>query len=284
MSTMSATGRGRSVGRQARRASGRAARSDWVEKAGRIGHVAKAASYALIAVLALQVAFGNRGQTSDREGVLREVASQSFGTFALWALAVGFAAYAFWQFVRAALDRSGDGTDTKGLAKRAQHAVIGVIYVASAAAAVSLAQGSSSGSGGNERAETARVLEWPGGQWIVGIVGVALAAYGVANVWKAKTQKFRKDLDEGRMSPTMRTWSTRSGVLGHAARGTVFAMVGFFLAKAAVEYDPDEAIGIDGALAKLADQSYGMVLLALVAAGLLAYAVFCLVQARYRRV
>jgi hypothetical protein len=268
----------------ARRAGRRAAGSDWVETAGRVGHVAKAVSYALIAILALQVAFGDRGQVSDRQGVLREVASQSFGTFALWALAIGFGAYAFWQFVRAALDRDNDGTDAKGLAKRAEHAVIGAVYAASAVAAASLAQGSSSGSGGNERAETARVLEWPGGRWIVGIVGVALAAYGVANVWKAKTQRFRKDMDEGRMSPTMRTWSVRSGILGHAARGTVFAMVGFFLAKAALEYDPDEAIGIDGALAKLAAQSYGTVLLGLVAAGLLAYAVFCLVQARYRRV
>ena len=281
MSTMSAGGSHRA---SARRAGRRAARSDWVETAGRVGHVAKAVSYALIAILALQVAFGDRGQVSDREGVLREVASQSFGTFALWALAIGFGAYAFWQFVRAALDRDNDGTDAKGLAKRAEHGVIGAVYAASAVAAASLAQGTSSGSGGNERAETARVLEWPGGRWIVGIVGVALAAYGVANVWKAKTQRFRKDMDEGRMSPTMRTWSVRSGILGHAARGIVFAMVGFFLAKAALEYDPDEAIGIDGALAKVAAQSYGTVLLGLVAAGLLAYAVFCLVQARYRRV
>jgi len=64
----------------------------------------------------------------------------------------------------------------------------------------------------------------------------------------------------------------------------VFALVGIFLIKAAVEYDPDEAIGIDGALRKLAEQTYGTVLLGVVAAGLLAYAVFCFVQARYRRV
>jgi hypothetical protein len=270
-----------------RRAAGgavnRAGQHDWVEKAGRIGHIAKAISYGLIAILALQVAFGQGGETTDRQGVLREVAGKSFGTAALWALAIGFAAYAFWQFVRAVLDRDGDGTDAKGLAKRGQHALIGAIYTASAVAAVSLAIGSRSGSGGSEKEETARVLEWPGGQWIVGIVGVALFAYGLANVWKAKTQKFRKDLNEGQMDPTVRTWSTRSGVIGYAARGVVFALIGFFLTKAAVEYDPDEAIGIDGALRKLADQTYGTWLLGLVAAGLLAYAVFCVVQARYRR-
>lgn len=283
MSNVSAAGSWRRA-RTARRARSRAKHSPWVERAGRIGHVAKAVSYALIAVLALQVAFGERGRPRDRQGVLREVAGKPFGTGALVALAVGFLGYALWQFVRAALDRGNDGNDPKGLAKRAEHAVIGVIYTASAIAALSLALGSRSSSSGNERAETARVLDWPFGQWLVGGVGVALVAYGVVNIAKAKTQSFRKDLREDEMRREVRTWAIRSGVLGHAARGLVFALVGFFLAKAAVEYDPDEAIGIDGALAKLAHQTYGTWLLASAAVGLLAYAVFCLVQARYRRV
>jgi hypothetical protein len=259
--------------------------SAWFAWAGRIGHIAKAVSYAAIAVLALQVAFGDRAEPQDREGVLRELAGQPFGGTVLWVLAVGFGAYALWQFVRAFLDRSRDGSDAEGLAKRAHHLGVGVIYVASTVAAVSLARGSGSGgTGSNEKAETATVLEWPAGRWIVGAVALGLLVYGAYNLVKAKNQKFRKDLDESGMSPTVRTWTTRSGSIGHAARGVVFALVGFFLAKAAWEYDPDEAVGIDGALARLAHRSYGTWLLAAVALGLLAYAVFCLVQARYRRV
>jgi phosphate/sulfate permease len=75
-----------------------------------------------------------------------------------------------------------------------------------------------------------------------------------------------------------------TGVAGHVARGAVFGLVGVFLAKAAIEYDPNEAVGIDGALAKLVQQPYGPWLLGLVAAGLIAYAVYCLVEARYRRI
>lgn len=275
---------GADAARRARSSGQRAAKGSAVEVAGRVGHVAKGVSYALIAILALQVAFGQRGQTSDREGVLREVASQPFGTAALWIMAAGFLGYAIWEFARAILDRRNEGSDAKGLAKRAKCAVVGAIYVASAVAAVALAMGSSSGSGGNEKAETAKVLDWPAGQWIVGIVGVTLAVYGIANVWKAKTQKFTRDLDDHRMNETTRTWAVRSGIAGHAARGVVFTIVGVFLTKAAYEYDPKEAVGIDGALAKLADHSYGTWLLGAVAIGLLAYAVFCLVQARYRRV
>jgi hypothetical protein len=258
--------------------------SPWVERAGRIGHVAKGISYILIAVLALQVAFGDRRRTSDRQGVLREIAGEPFGTGVLIALAVGFFGYALWQFVRTFLDRSDDGSGPKGLAKRTHHAVVGAIYVASGVAAVSLAVGSQSGTKGNERAETAHVLDWPLGQWVVGIVGLVLVVYGLYNAYKATTEKFRKDLREGEMGDEMRTGAVWFGVFGHAARGVVFVMVGFFLTKAAVEYDPEEAIGIDGALAKLADQTYGTWLLSAVALGLLAYGLFCLVQARYRRV
>lgn len=50
------------------------------------------------------------------------------------------------------------------------------------------------------------------------------------------------------------------------------------------EYDPQEAIGLDGALSKLAAESYGTLLLGTAAAGLLAYGAFCFVQARYRQI
>jgi hypothetical protein len=74
------------------------------------------------------------------------------------------------------------------------------------------------------------------------------------------------------------------GVVGLLARGVVFGLIGAFLIKAAAEYDPREAIGLDGALQKLARQTYGEWLLGLTAAGLVAYAIFCLVEARHRRV
>jgi hypothetical protein len=68
------------------------------------------------------------------------------------------------------------------------------------------------------------------------------------------------------------------------ARTVVFGLVGWFLIKAAWEYDPQEAIGLDGALSKLAAERYGPVLLGIAAAGLFAYGCFCFVQARYRQI
>jgi Domain of Unknown Function (DUF1206) len=261
-----------------------AAQSDWVERAGRIGLVAKGVSYALIGVLALQIPLGEGGQATDRAGVLRQLATESWGAAALWALAAGFAAYAGWRLVDALLDRQNEGTEPKGLAKRAKSFVIGVIYLASAVLAVSLVTSSSTSTGGDEKAETAKVLDWPAGRWIVLAVGVALLAEGAYNLYRAATRKFRERLNEHEMHGAVRPWAIGSGVLGHAARGVVFGLIGIFLAKAAIEYDPNEAIGVDGALLKVADAAYGTLLLGLVAAGFVAYAVYCLVEARYRRI
>ena len=71
---------------------------------------------------------------------------------------------------------------------------------------------------------------------------------------------------------------------GHVARFVIFGLIGVFVTKAAIDYDPTEAIGLDGALQKLAHQSYGPWLLGLTAAGLVCYGIYCLVDARYRDV
>ena len=71
---------------------------------------------------------------------------------------------------------------------------------------------------------------------------------------------------------------------GHLARGAVFGIVGIFLIRAALDYNPSKAVGLDGALAKLANHSYGSWLLGVVAAGLVSFAIYSLSDARYRRI
>ena len=274
METVTARGAGRA-----------AAHSDWIEKAGRVGLVAKGVSYALIGFLALQVALGQRGSTEDRQGILRELASEPWGAAALVALAIGFGAYALWCLANGLFDRQRKGHDAGGLATRAKSLGLAILYGATAVAAVMLVRSaSSSAAGGDEQQETARVLEWPAGRWIVLAVAAGFLGYGVYNVYRGATTKFREVLYEHQMSEAVKPWAIGAGVVGHTARGVVFAIIGLFLGKAAIEYDPDEAVGIDGALLKLAEQPYGQALLGLVAAGLIAYAIYCAVEARYRDV
>jgi hypothetical protein len=86
------------------------------------------------------------------------------------------------------------------------------------------------------------------------------------------------------MGATIRHWYTRTAVVGFLARAVVFGLIGIFLIKAAVDYNPRKAVGLDGVLAKLVHQSYGSALLGVVAGGLIAFAIYSLADARYRRI
>jgi hypothetical protein len=86
------------------------------------------------------------------------------------------------------------------------------------------------------------------------------------------------------MSPRVRAWIKRAGTLGHLARMLVFGLVGSFLITAAVDYNPNKAVGLDGALAKVDHAAYGPYLLAVVAAGLVAFGIYSVSDARYRRI
>ena len=259
------------------------AQSPWVERLGRLGLVAKGVLYGIVGALALAIPLGVGGKATDRQGALRSVASVPLGEVLLLALGIGLAGYAVWRFAQAFLDRDGDGNGLKGLAKRIGYLGRGLLYAASAFVAFSIVGGLGSG-GSNEREETARVLDLPLGRWIVAAVGAGFLVAGGYNLYRSLTGKFRKHLREEEMCGTERGWTVVVGVIGHAARAVVFGLIGLFLARAAWQYDPSEAIGIDGALRTVAEQPYGEVLLAAVAAGLLAYGFYCLVQARYREV
>lgn len=254
-----------------------------MEGGGRLGLAAKGVSYVLVALVAAQVALGGGGNPEDREGALQAVGDEPFGAVLLGLLAVGFAGYALWRFTQAFLDRDGEGSGMKGVGKRLGSLGKGLLYSALCVICVSILFGSGTG-GGDEQQATARVLDLPLGRWLVGAVGAGFLIAAAYNAFRGLTRKFEDDLRTGRLDRSQRRVVTVSGVIGHLARTVVFGLVGWFLIKAAWEYDPQEAIGLDGALSKLAAESYGALLLGIAAAGLLAYGFFCFVQARYRQI
>lgn len=262
----------------------RAGRSPWVERLGRLGLVAKGALYAVVGILALEVAFGVGGESPDRGGALRTIAEQPFGKWLLILLAAGLAGYAAWRLAQAILDRDAEGERPTGLAKRAGNLAKAGWYGVLCGLTVSTLLGSGSGGGGNERQTTAGVFDRPGGRYVVYAAGLAFVVAAAFNAWRALTCKFNDKLETGSMGDAEATAATAVGILGHLARTAVFGLIGLFLLRAAWEFDPRRARGLDGALLELSQQPYGTFLLGAVAAGLLAYAAYCLVQARYRRI
>jgi hypothetical protein len=260
----------------------------WYAWVARGGLVAKGASYAIVGILALQVAFGEGGKATSRQGALATVAQNGLGKVLLVLLLVGFAAYALWRLVAAYAERD-EGGDATGKAKtwgkRAGYAGRGLIYAGLTYTTIKILSGSAEQSENQEaKSTTAGVLDWPAGRWIVALVGLGIVGAGAWNAYRGVSLKFEDEWRLGQMSSTERRWGARAGFAGHLARGAVFGLIGVFLVKAAIEYDPDEAIGLDGALQKLAEASYGPVLLGITAAGLVCYAVYCIADARYRDV
>jgi uncharacterized membrane protein YidH (DUF202 family) len=264
-----------------------AARGTWGRRLARAGLAAKGVTFGLVAVLALAVAFGKRGNLEDRPGALQTLAETGAGRFLIAALAVGLAGYAFWRFAQAALGEKLESGEDVSVLKRIGYVGQGLIYAWLCVMCATLVfqadeAGSGGGGGQGEDRATRIALEQPLGRYLVIAVGLGILGAALFNLYRALTAKFREELKEEQMGPNERRWYTVLGVAGHLARAVIFGLAGLFLVRAAWEYDPNEAIGLDGALAKLAQADYGQLLLGCTAAGLLAYGAFCFVQARYR--
>ncbi|MEV6764050.1 DUF1206 domain-containing protein [Streptomyces sp. NPDC051105] len=279
MATGSATARGRGEAR-------RAANSKAVAAAARAGFVARGVIYALIGVLSLRIAFSGGGKQADRGGAIAEIAQKPFGTVLLWLLGIALAGMALWRLSEAAFGQAGpDGTKPS---KRAMAAGRSVFYGFVAYSVLSYAAGDkSSGSGSSDKNSqdvTAKALEWPGGQWIVGVAGAVVTAAGIWIAVRAVRRKFEKHLRMSEMSLKVRKVVVFLGVFGGTARGVVFATAGCFAIAAAVQHEPGKAKGMDDTLRTFADTPAGPWLLALIAVGLMAFGVFSWANARWRDV
>ena len=259
----------------------------WVERLARAGYAAKGTVYIVIGVLAVMAAWTGRGKTTDSQGALVSIAQNPVGRFLLILVAAGLAGYALWRFVEAGLDSENEGSDAKGFATRVGFILSGGVYSVLAYTALKLFMGTAQqgeGGGGGMQDGTARVLAMPFGQGLVGLVGLAVIGLGLAQIVRGYKAKFQKQLQLNELSPTAQKWAVISGRVGHIARGIVFMIVGGFLINAAWHADPQKAKGLGSALDLLAQQSYGLWLMGIVAAGLVAYGVFMFVEARYRRI
>jgi hypothetical protein len=259
----------------------------WYAVLARTGLVAKGISFGLVGALAVKLAVGDGGKATSRQGALQELAHHSFGRVVLIALALGFAAYALWRFVQAFAETpSAEDSAAKCWGKRCGYVGRGLIYAGLTYSSLKILGGSGGGESQDAKAHhsTAVVLKWPAGTWIVGAAGIALIGVAFWNLYRGLSRKFEDKWRVARLTPVVRRWGARAGVVGHVARFVVFGLIGVFVTRAAIDYNPSDAIGLDGALRKLAHASYGPWLLGVTAGGLIAYGVFCLVDARLRDV
>jgi hypothetical protein len=270
--------------REAEAAGEQVARTDAFEWLARGGLVARGVVYVIIGVLAVKLALGDGGDATNQQGALQTISEGPFGKVLLVLMAIGLIGYATWRLVRAALGHGPEASDdTKD---RVAGLVSGIAYAALSVTAITILAGSGGGGGpsNDPQGTTGGVLDWPAGRVIVGVAGLVLIGVAIDQAVKGVKKKFLEDSKTEEMTRKVRQAFTAVGVTGHVARGVVFCLVGWFLVRAAIDYDPDEAVGLDGALAKLGQSTFGPVALGIVAAGLVAFGAYSVFDARYRRV
>ena len=259
--------------------------TSWRSVLARWGLASKGLLYTALGVLAINVAQGDAssGSATPRNAI-ELVASQPFGQVLLGILTFGLFALAIWHLLMAA---TGDPVEGSQTSERAKCAVKAVAYAATAITALAVFTreplSGGSGSGGEQRA-AAEIMSWPGGPWLVALLGAAAVGLGLYQLREHAWQgRFMKRLAASRMHGHVHDAVERAGRIGYAARAIVFVIVGVFFGVAAVRQNPNEAVGLSGALQVLAGQSWGPIVLWVVAIGLFLYGCFCFAEAKYRR-
>jgi hypothetical protein len=169
--------------------------------------------------------------------------------------------------------------------QRCVTAAQGLTYLAVSGVPISFLVGD--GAAGSERQQhhrTAQLLGFPGGQVFVLALGVIIVGVCTWQIRAALIDDHGDDLELTGTSALTKRVVTVVGTVGTAARAVVFLPIGGFLIVAAVRYDPAQANGLDGELLDLAGHAWGTAIIVLAAAGLLAFAAYSALEARYRDV
>ncbi len=251
----------------------------------RTGFGARAVTYGVMGGLAIALALGagTDGAAPDQEGALGLMARNPAGKVALAVLAVGLLAYALWKLSQGTLGRGPEGGGSPKPWDRIVNTAGGLVYVGFFVVALRALTGSAGDSSSQPRHTAAGVLGWPGGSVLVAVAGAALLAISAYQVYEAFRGRFANEVKTRSMGDRERRAFMILGRVGISARALAFALVGYFVLKTAIEYDPRNAVGVDGVLARLHHQVAGPELVALVAIGLLVFSVYSLLEGRYRR-
>lgn len=247
------------------------------------GLIGRGVLYCLVGILAIQLAFGGgSGQQASQSDALQLLAQQPGGTFLVFLLGVGLLGYAAWRFTQFFTEKGDEDSKAKDAVMRASFVIRGLVYVAIGILAIMTAFGTSSGGGSGQTELTARIMrDVPGGQVLVGLVGLIIIGVGLYQAYQAFTNGFMEELRQEEMSPTERVWTKRIGIAGHSARAIVYSLIGIFVLRAAVTFNPQRAEGLGGALQEIAQQTAGPWILGLVALGLFLFGLYAIIRARY---
>lgn len=246
----------------------------------RAGLVAFGVVHLAMGWLTVRLAFGERDGQADSGGAVRELAQQPFGGAIVWAVGIGMILLAVWQAIDAAVGhRQEDGIHR--LRKRLTSLGKVVVYAAIAVTAIRVVTGSSSSQKDGTTSVSAKLMDLPGGQLLVGLVALGIATVGAYLVFKGLTERFLKNIEAGGTSGNVGSAYVWLGKCGYVAKGVAVLGVAALFGYAAVTHEPNKSGGIDEALRTVLEQPFGSIVTGLVGVGFAAFGLFCFAWARH---
>jgi len=255
---------------------------------GRVGWFAKGLVYLVAGVLALMVTLrslgwkdGDSGEASPT-GAIKEVAHHNFGGLALVILGLGLIVYALWRLISAIMPGS---HEMKVVVLRVAYVISAIMYATFAFTAFQVLGERGEDQDGNSKVTdlSRSMMKNGAGRVLLGVVGAVLIGAGIYRANKGRKEDVTQEMDMSGMSAPRREWTRRLGAIGEIGRGVALLLIGFFLIRAATDYDPEQATGLDGALRRAAEHGWSRILVAIVAIGFVCYGVFCLATFTRRR-
>lgn len=253
------------------------------EAMARAGYAARGVIYAMIGLLAIRLAEGLGTARPNQQGAMSQIVHQRFGHALLLLLAIGLGGYALWRFTQALVGHTPEYGQHSAM-DRLGALGSGFAYAAFCVLAISVLRGTAGSSSTKPKTTTAGVLQWPGGRELVAAVGILFLGIAVYQAYLGLSKTFLKYSKTSQMSRGVLNAFTKIGIAGLVARAIAFALIGIFVLKAAINYTPRDAVGMDGALMRLTHHAYGTSALIVVAAGLMLFGAYSIADARYRKI
>ncbi|NDW03561.1 DUF1206 domain-containing protein [Jiella pacifica] len=258
----------------------------WLKSAARAGYAARGFVFLIVGYFSFRAAFAS-GEAMDSKDALEVIAGSGFGVALLAVMVLALAAFAIWRLIQVFMDVDHHGKDAKGLFVRAGLLISAFSYGGLAFYATTLLLGSASegggggGGGGGKTGAIAYAYEQGYGVWLTYLIAAGMAAAAIAHIVKAAKAGFEKYM----AIPGDRRWLLKPVCqFGLTARALTFVVIAGLLATGAAGYSSGDTPGLDAALQEISGWSFGWLFLSLTGLGLIAFGIYSVMEAVYRRI
>jgi hypothetical protein len=261
-------------------------RHPYIKKLARLGFYAKGFLFLVIGILAVLGAIGDPGgKLADPTGALARIAAAPFGKIILIIFIAGALGQGAWNILRGLADVDNAGKNFQGISKRVIAGGVGVFYLflAWTAWSIILSANVSVENGKVQKTMTALFLALPLGWILVILIGLGVIGAGINECYSGLTGKYQENFKMYQVEGASRKVINVLGFLSFLVRALIYALMGYYFVWAGINYNPNDAIGIDGALWLLSQTYYGKTILFITAAGVICHGILALYEAKYRR-